>query len=87
MASVNCQMSVHVKLDGKIFLAMMFSLNSLLLWHDLSFFSCREGVDCGTCIKMPGCQRGSCAEEGGQAQPLTCKCEDTWKGALCDQRK
>ena len=37
MASVNCQMSVHVKLDGKIFQVMTFTQNSLS-WHNLSFF-------------------------------------------------
>ena len=30
MASVNCQMSVHVKLDGKIFQVMIFTQNILL---------------------------------------------------------
>ena len=47
----------------------------------------REGVDCGTCIKMPGCQHGVCKEVDGNNKPLTCDCEDGWKGALCNIRK
>ena len=44
-------------------------------------------MDCGTCIKMPGCQHGICKEVDGNDQPLTCDCEDGWKGALCDIRE
>lgn len=36
MAFVNCQMSVHVKLDGKIFQVMTFTQNSLS-WHNVIF--------------------------------------------------
>jgi len=48
-----------------------------------------DGLDCGTCIDMPGCVNGGCTKFNDDTQkleeePLTCKCKDNWQGALCD---
>jgi len=43
-----------------------------------------EGLDCATCIDMPGCVNGGCTKDGEPDEPLTCKCQDNWQGALCD---
>jgi len=41
-----------------------------------------DGLDCGTCIDMPGCVNGAC-----NGEPLTCNCDEHWQGALCDTPK
>jgi len=50
-----------------------------------------DGLDCGTCIDMPGCVNGGCSktfEDGTQeVDALSCKCHDNWQGALCDTPK
>jgi len=50
-----------------------------------------DGLDCGTCIDMPGCVNGGCikTDENGdkKGEPLTCNCKDNWQGALCDVPK
>jgi len=50
-----------------------------------------DGLDCGTCIDMPGCVNGGCIktdEEGVEkGEPLTCNCKENWQGALCDVPK
>jgi len=49
-----------------------------------------DGLDCGTCIDMPGCVNGGCIKtvDGVEiGEPLTCHCQDNWQGALCDVPK
>ena len=48
----------------------------------------RDGLDCGTCLDMPGCGYGGCVNPATNvSEPFKCHCEEGWKGALCDQRK
>jgi len=45
-----------------------------------------DGLDCGTCIDMPGCANGNCTNPDTlESEPFKCYCQDGWKGALCDQ--
>jgi len=43
-----------------------------------------DGLDCGTCLPLPGCVHGSCIDSDGVSEPFTCHCDDDWKGALCN---
>ena len=48
----------------------------------------RDGLDCGTCIAMPGCVNGGCVNPAtNKSEPFKCFCDDDWTGALCDSRK
>ena len=39
------------------------------------------GIDCGSCICLPGCVHGFCN------LPFECTCEPGWTGMFCDKRK
>ena len=43
-----------------------------------------EGIQCDSCITLPGCQNGHC-----QNEPFECICDETekWTGDHCDERK
>lgn len=38
-----------------------------------------EGLHCERCVRMPGCQHGSCH------QPWQCICHSGWAGKFCDK--
>ena len=67
----------------KILLVKRMDLN----W-EWTLLLCREGIDCGTCIKLPGCAHGTCFDPlTNKSEPFTCNCEEYWGGASCDIRK
>ena len=37
-----------------------------------------EGVNCDTCLTLPGCQQGTCTNV------FECNCDENWSGAYCD---
>ena len=92
------QINAVAKLDGKYRKHNTYDQTSYLVGLNVNWWYLydtypnllllvRDGIDCGTCIELPGCVHGNCTSSDGKDVPYTCNCHGPWKGALCNIRK